>query len=282
MNTIIRLSLLEMLKKKILYLTLVLTVIFLSLYGIAMNYTYKSLQNSDTLIRIGISSQFLSIGIYVTGLIISFLSIFASVGAISSELEKGNYDAILSKPIARYEIVFGRFIGILLVLLPYVTFLYLSVVGLNMIFGKGIIANFSTINIFKSIAVLWLLPILLSSIGILFSSSLSTMAAGVTLAILYFLGIVGGVLEQIGNVITGEAKAILTNIGIITSLVMPSDIIYRKASSLLNTTPAGINISLNNMIGASIQPSSLMILYICFYIVVMITLAVRKFQTRDL
>lgn len=271
-----------MLKKKILYLTLVLTGIFLSLYGVALSYSYKSLQNLDPFIRIGVSSQFLSIGIYVTGLIISFLSIFASIGAISSEVEKGNYDAILSKPIARHEIVFGRFVGILLVLLPYVTFLYSSVVGFNMLFGKGIIPNFSTLNIFKSIAVLWLLPILLSSIGIFLSCSLSTMAAGVTLAILYFLGIVGGVLEQIGNIITGEAQAILTNIGIITSLAMPSDIVYRKASSLLNTTSAGMNVSLNNMVGASIQPSLLMIIYIVFYIIVMIALAIRRFQTRDL
>ena len=282
MKTIVRLTLLEMLKKKILYLTLALTAIFLILYGTAMNYGYDSLREAEPLMRIAVSGQFLSMGIYALGFIISFLSIFASVGSISSEIEQGNYDAILSKPISRYEVVVGRYIGVLLVLIPYVTFFYLSVIGLNLFFGEGVVANIPVINVIRSLAVLYLLPTLLSSTGLFLSTNLSTMGAGVTLVILYFCGMVGGILEQIGYFITGEAKAVLTNIGIATSLVIPSDIVYRKASSILYTTSSGMNFSVDNMLGASIQPSSLMLFYIGFYIIIMIALAIRKFQIRDL
>lgn len=282
MKTIVRLTLLEMLKKKILYLTLALTGIFLILYGTALNYGYDSLREAEPLMRIAVSGQFLSMGIYASGFIISFLSIFASVGSISSEIEQGNYDAILSKPISRYEVVIGRYVGVLLVLIPYVTFFYLSVVGLNLFFGGGVVANIPAINVIRSLAVLYLLPTLLSSTGLFLSANLSTMGAGVTLVILYFCGMVGGILEQIGHFITGEAKAVLTNIGIATSLVIPSDIVYRKASSILYTTSSGMNFSVDNMLGASIQPSPLMIFYIGFYIIIMIALAIRKFQLRDL
>ncbi|MBB6218357.1 ABC-type transport system involved in multi-copper enzyme maturation permease subunit [Anaerosolibacter carboniphilus] len=283
MNTMIRLTLLEMLKKKILYLTLILTAIFLTLYGVALNFAYDSLRNeAEVLLRIAVSGQFLSMGIYATGFIISFLSVFASVGAISSEIEQGTYDAILSKPIARYEIVLGRFIGVLFVLLSYTTFLYSSILGINMLFGKGIIANFTTISLIKSLGVLYLLPTLLSSVGIYLSCSLSTMGAGVTLVIIYFCGMIGGILEQIGHFITGSAKEVLTSIGIITSLVIPSDIIYRKTASLLFTTGSGMNISLQDMLGASVQPSGIMMAYIGVYIIGMVVLALRKFQGRDL
>ena len=283
MNVIVRLTLLEMLKKKILYLTLILTAIFLTLYGVALYFAYESLRNeADVLLRVAVSGQFLSMGIYATGFIISFLSVFASVGAISSEIEQGTYDAILSKPIARYEIVLGRFIGVLSVLLLYTTFLYLSILGINMLFGKGIIANFTTISLIKSLGVLYLLPTLLSSAGIYLSCSLSTMGAGVTLVIIYFCGMIGGILEQIGHFITGNAKEVLTNIGIITSLVIPSDIIYRKTSSLLFTTGSGMSISLQDMLGASVQPSGIMMGYIGVYIIGMLVLALGKFQSRDL
>jgi ABC-type transport system involved in multi-copper enzyme maturation permease subunit len=270
-------------KKKILYLTLVLTAIFLALYGTALKFSYKSLHMEDALIRAAISEQLLSMGIYAMGFIISFLSIFSSIGAISSEIENGTYDAILSKPINRYEIVLGRFVGILLVLLPYVTFLYSSIIGLNLLFGKGAVVNFALKSLIKSLAMLYLLPILLTSIGIFFSCFLSTMGSGVILGILYFCGMIGGILEQIGHFMTEEAaKGVLTNIGIITSLVIPSDIIYRKVSSLLFTTSSGLNFSIESIMGGSIQPSPFMIGYIVVYIIAVIILALRKFQKRDL
>ncbi|QZY55179.1 ABC transporter permease [Crassaminicella profunda] len=283
MGTIIRMTFLEMRKKKILYLTLILTAIFLLLYGTALRYTYKALPSADTLVRLTISGQLLSMGIYAVGFITAFLSIFSSVGAIASEIEKGTYDAILSKPIARYEIVLGKFIGILFVLLLYVTFLFLSVLGLNILFGKGVVIHFSTGAIIKSLTVFYLLPILLTAIGMFLSVSLSTIGSGVILVILYFCGMVGGIVEQIGFFLTDAAtKAVLTNIGIITSLVIPSDIIYRKASALLYTTSSGFNMSLESMVGGSIQPSPFMMGYIVFYAVVMILLAVVKFKKRDL
>lgn len=283
MRTIIRLTFLEMKKKKILYLTLGFTVIFLALYGTAASYAYKSLPTDNMVVRVGILSQFLSMGLYVAGFIIAFLAIFSSCGAISSEIESGTYDAVLSKPIARYEIVLGRFIGILLILIPYVTFLYLSIIGLNVFFGKGVVVNFAFEAIVKSLLTIYLLPIVLTSIGIFLSCSMSTMASGVILVILYFCAMIGGFLEKISLFITQQvAKSVMSNIGIVTSLIMPSDVIYRKVSSILFTTKSGLNLNLENMVGGDIQPSSFMMGYVIVYIIVIVILALRKFQKRDL
>ena len=283
MSTIIRLTFIEIRKKKILYLTLGLTAIFLILYGTALHFAYDSLEQQEPFMRATISSQLISMGIYAMVFIVSFLSIFSSVGAISSEIDNGTYDAILAKPIKRYEIVLGKYIGILLVLIPYVTFFYLSIMGFNIFFGKGMIVNLAFNSILKSLLTLYLLPILLTAVGIFFSCSMSTMASGITLLIMYFFGMIGGFLEQISGAITVETtKQALSNIGIITSLIIPSDIIYKKASSLLFTTSSGLNLSIGSLMGAKTQPSSAMMIYIVIYIVVMLILAVRKFQKRDL
>lgn len=283
MRTIIRLTFLEMRKKKILYLTLILTVIFLFLYGTAAKYAYESLPTDNAVVRFTIINQFLSMGMYVSGIITAFLAIFSSCGAISSEIENGTYDAVLSKPIARYEIVLGRFFGILLILIPYVTFLYLSIIGLNIFFGKGAAINFTFQAVAGSLLTLYLLPVSLTAVGILLSCSMSTMASGIILGILYFCAMIGGLLEKISSFITEQtAKSVMSNIGIITSLIMPSDIIYRKVSSLLFTTKSGLNLSIDSMIGGTTQPSSFMMGYIIVYIVVIVILALRKFQKRDL
>ncbi|WP_099191641.1 ABC transporter permease [Tepidibacter mesophilus] len=283
MSTIIRLTFIEIRKKKILYLTLALTFAFLILYGTALNFAYDSLELQEPFIRATISSQLMSMGIYAMIFIISFLSIFSSVGAISSEIENGTYDSILTKPIKRYEIVFGKLIGILLILIPYMTFFYLSIIGLNIFFGKGLIVNLAFKSVFNSLLTLYILPILLTSIGIFFSCSMSTMASGIMLVIMYFCAMIGGFLEQISVAISIEAtKQALSNIGIITSLIMPSDVIYRKASSLLFTTSSGLNLSISSFMGTNNQPSAAMMFYIVVYILAMIILAVRKFQRRDL
>jgi hypothetical protein len=109
------------------------------------------------------------------------------------------------------------------------------------------------------------------------------MASGVILVIMYFCAMIGGFLEQISIAITIEStKQALNNIGIITSLIMPSDVIYRKTSSLLFTTSSGLNLSISSFISSNTQPSSAMMIYIIVYILSMIILAVRKFQRRDL
>lgn len=283
MNVIIKFTFLEMFKKKIIYISAAMTIGFLMLYGIALHFVYDSLGQMDVMMRAVLSSQFISMGMYVAGFIISFLSIFASVSAISFEIEQGSYLAVLSKPIHRFEMVLGRWIGIALMLLLYVTIFFGCIIGLNIIMGKGFTFHFTFSALMKSLLMLYLLPLLLSSVGIFFSTIISTVGAGIFVTILYFCGMVGGIIEQIGKMIEVEnVKAVLANIGILTSLVMPSDTIYRKASSLLFTTSSGLNLNLEKALGNSVEPSNVMIFYIIIYICIFLFMAVRKFNKRDL
>lgn len=283
MKTIIRLSILEMLKKKVLILTLIMSVGFLALYGLALHYTYMgSYLKTEPIFRMAMISQLMSFGVYVTGFIVAFFSVFTSIGAISGEIEQGTLDSILAKPIKRYEIILGRFLGILLVLVPYAAAMFFSIIGLNVIIGGELMVSLSMISVVKSLAVFCLLPLLLTAAGVLFSTVLPTMGAGVMLVLLYFCAMMGGIIEQIGFFIQGHAKIILTNIGIVTSLIMPSDIIYRKASSLLFTTGSGMNMSMDSMMGAGIQPSGIMMVYILIYILFIVCFSMRIFYKKDL
>lgn len=195
-------------------------------------------------------------GIYASGLIVSFISIFASSGAISADLENGTYDAILSKPIHRWEILLGRYLGVLSLIIPYSIILIFSVLGLNLFFGKSAVAGISTMSIIRGIAYFSLLPTLLCSVGIFLSSTMSTLGSGIILGIMYFIGMIGGIIEGIGSILQNKVGIILGNIGIVTSLIMPTDVVYRKAVSSVFTGENGINLAIDGILQAKIQPSS--------------------------
>ncbi|MBZ0177723.1 MAG: ABC transporter permease subunit [Melioribacteraceae bacterium] len=61
-----------------------------------------------------------------------FLSIFSVSSLIPNMLEKGNIDLLLSKPVARYQIIIGKFLGGTLVVFINIAYL---VIGMWILFG---------------------------------------------------------------------------------------------------------------------------------------------------
>ncbi|RJP62510.1 MAG: hypothetical protein C4543_01890 [Ignavibacteriales bacterium] len=103
-----------------------------------------------------------------------FLSIFSASSFIPNMLEKGNIDVILSKPISRSQIIFGKFLGGTLVVLLNIAYLVIGIwflIGLK--FGIWHLSFLLTIvTITFAFAVLYSLIIL---IGILSQSSILAM-----------------------------------------------------------------------------------------------------------
>ncbi len=94
---------------------------------------------------------------------------------------------------------------------------------------------------------------------------------------LYGLAFIGGWIEQFGAVIQ---NATAVKVGIIASLIIPSETLWRRAafemqsplSSVLGMSPFG-TVSV---------PSPLMIAYTVVYLLVALWIAIRIFQRRDI
>lgn len=103
-----------------------------------------------------------------------FLSIFSASSFIPNMLEKGNIDVLLSKPISRAQIIFGKFIGGSLVVLVNIAYLVIGIwflIGLKFgIWDTSFLLTIVTIT--YAFAVLYSLIIL---IGILSQSSILAM-----------------------------------------------------------------------------------------------------------
>ncbi len=103
-----------------------------------------------------------------------FLSIFSAASFIPNMLEKGNIDLLLSKPVSRSQIIWGKFIGGFLVVFVNIAYLVVGIwllIGFK--FGAWDTSILSTIfSISFTFAVLYSLIIL---IGILTRSSIFAM-----------------------------------------------------------------------------------------------------------
>lgn len=289
MGTIIRYSYKEMIRKKIFLITVVLTIAFLALYGFGvyeinkeiMAHTSNMQDASTMMMRSAQSIFYISFGLYFSYMLVAFLIIFAASGIISSDIENGTIQTVLTRPISREKYLFGRFMGYFLLVFLYSIFVFLSIILINKFFGISL--NLKTINIIKSILIFSIIPITLLSITTYFSTKISTLGTGIIVIILMGLSMVGGMIEEVGYVISTQSQVgdRLIKVGIITSLVIPVDNIYREASRQLFGEGLLAFSSFNPFSGTS-TPSIFMKIYWFLYILIFIFLALKSFRKKDI
>lgn len=277
MLTIAALTFREVVRRRILLVTIVLAVAFLSLYGIGVHYGYKDMADNhysgpmSTLI----APMFLSLGLYFGSFIIAFLAIMAAVGSVSSEIENGIIYAVVPSPVRRVDIILGKFIGYSLMLSVFASLFYAAVLlivhyntGLNVPVKAGAIALFC------------LQPVILLAVTMFGTTFLSTLANGIACFMLYAVGVVGGMLEQIGTLLNSQ---VLVNIGIVSSLLMPADSVYRKiVFNLLSAPGASMSYLVLGPFGSNSEPSIWMMVYTGLYIVFFLAMASRIFSRKDI
>ena len=133
----------------------------------------------------------------------------------------------------------------------------------------------------QTLGLIWLNALLLLSISILGGTSFSTLANGVMVFGLYGIAFIGGWIEQIGSFLPNPSSSqTAMNIGIITSLLIPTEAIWKRAAHELQSPLLGaIGFS---PFSSSSYPSNLMLCYAVIYLLAAIAIAVRLFHRRDL
>ncbi|AEG16243.1 hypothetical protein Desku_2722 [Desulfofundulus kuznetsovii DSM 6115] len=275
MITIIRLTTKEVLRKKIFLVVILLTVVFFLLYGLATHYAVEQFNRySNSLYKLFIYPQLLSLGLYFSSFIVALLAVFSGVGAISGEIDSGILHAIATRPIRRSEIVLGKFLGYGSIVCIYAAFFFLGIVLL-----VKHMTGFNPGNILEAMGLYILGPMVLLALSLLGSTFLSTLANGVAMFTLYILAAVGGMVEQIG---VGLKNSTLQNIGVVSSLIIPSDAMYKKMITVILTSPDNVvNVLSMTPFGSASSPSGAMVAYTVVYLAAVLAGAVAVFNRRD-
>lgn len=265
----------EMVRRRILLVTVVLAVAFLALYGAGVHYGYKDMAAHSGPMKALITPMFLSLGLYFGSFIIAFLAVMAAVGAISGEIENGTIHAIVPRPVRRSEIILGKFFGYGLMLSAFAAIFYVAVLLIvHYNTGMSVPVKAGAIGLFC------LQPLILLAVTLFGTTFLSTLANGIAAFMLYATGVVGGMLEQIGHLANSQ---VLVNIGIVSSLVMPADSIYRKiVYTLLSAPGASFSSLMMGPFGSGSEPSVWMLAYAGLYVLFFLVMALRIFSRRDI
>ncbi|HKZ69655.1 MAG TPA: hypothetical protein VJ020_06230, partial [Anaerolineales bacterium] len=134
-------------------------------------------------------------------------------------------------------------------------------------------------NIARGVSIIYIETLLVMSITVACSSTVSTLATGGIVFGLYGLAFIGGFVEQIGAVLKNQTAV---NIGVVSSLIMPSEALLRRASYEM-TTPLAQSFGLGGgpLVVISV-PSLAMVVYGAIYLLAALTFAIRQFSRRDL
>lgn len=279
MGTVFRLCLKEVVNKRVIYLGLALMAVYLLLFGMGMSSIAKGFSQAPPpadIFRRELGYQLLTMGLYFSSILAGVLAIFAGTASISGEMESGTILGLASKPVSRTRIILGKFLAYGLItslcsgLLVVAVFL-IADYHLNL-FALGL-------PIVKSVGFFLLLPLTLLAPTILGSTILSSLGNGVLMFMLFSMCIIGGFVEQIGAMMN---NANMINAGIIVSLIMPSDTVYRLAVAQAGSLVGPGIISNFGPFGSLSAPSSWSLVYAVFYVLAMLGLATYVFGRRDL
>lgn len=278
MKQITMVTLKEVLRKRIILLIGAGTILFLIIYGVILRISYNTLQDGKLFMK---SAVYISaLGLYFSNMITAFMAILSSVGAVSSEIESGILHSVITRPLKRYEYIIGKYLGLAIMLTAYSVILYLSVFLLSMLLNAPSVQDIDLTKIFRGMLLFLLQPLILLTLCIYGSVSFKTLNNGIFAIFIYILGLLGGVLEQVGVMFD---NGLLNQWGILISLISPFDVIYRKMVSVLY---GSIGLTNPVMPGASLMPSTLpsswMLVYIIIYAFLLLLFAVKKFNRKNI
>ena len=279
--TIARLTFQEAARRKILLAALVLGVIFLIVFGLGfyliLNEIRNNVRSAPTIIQLAEISNFLMMAaLYVVNFLTVMMVVLTSVDTLSGEIASGTIHTIVSKPIRRWEVVAGKWLGFAGMLTLYLLLMAGGVMGV--VYGLG---RYIAPNPLQALMLMWLNALLMLTISLWGGTRFSTLANGVLVFGMFGIAFIGGWIEQIGSMLTNiSAGQTAVQIGVVTSLLMPSEALWRLAANKLQS-PLVATLGVSPF-GSRSVPSPIFVIYTIGYVATMFFLAVRQFQKRDL
>jgi len=282
---IARLTIREAVRRRIVLTGLILGVCFLLVYSTGFYMiTHEISRNTaqieangtnQAIVRVarieGINALLLA-GMYA----VTFLSIAmaALLGAdtLAGEISSGTIQTIVAKPLRRAAVVLGKWLGFAALLGAYFV---LMAVGTQL--SVWIQSGYAAPNFMAGLGLIYLEMLLVMTLSLMCSSTLSALATGGVVFGLYGLAFIGGWIEQFGSLLHNDTAV---KVGIITSLVIPSESLWRRAAFEMQSPISGaLGMS---PFGTVSVPSLLMVAYAVVYLIAALAAAVRIFEHRDL
>jgi ABC-type transport system involved in multi-copper enzyme maturation permease subunit len=268
-----RVTFLEAVRRKILWIAALAGAAFLALFWAGLHSMLQSMSPNVTPVgRIEGVGMMTMMTLYAGSMMTSLMAALISCDTLSGEIASGTIHAIATKPVNRWCLVLGKWIGFAAMLSLYVLFIEGGTMSVAWMEARRI-----TPHAAATLGLICLQAIVLLGVTMLCSTRFSALTSGACTLGLYGLAFLGGWIEQFGAF--RQLKACV-DLGILASLVMPSDALWRRVAFWVQ--PPILGAAGVSPFSSSAVPSTAMVIYAAAYGLLAIVLAQIAFERRDL
>jgi ABC-2 type transport system permease protein len=264
----------EAARRKILWTALILGVAFLAIFGLGLRIQIAdaNARMVPPFLRYQILDSMLLIGLYTVDLLAVVMTILTSVDSIAGEVSSGTIEAIATKPIPRWHVLVGKWLGFAVMIGIYVAFMFGGMIAVG-----SWVAGVTPQNPVAGALLVYLECLVVLTVSFMFGTWFSALTNGVVVLGICGVAFMGGWLEQMSGF---TESAHLVQLGIVSSLLMPSEALWRRAAFEMQSPIAG-SLPFSPFANVSV-PSNVMIGYAVVYLLIAMAVAVFHFQHRDL
>jgi ABC-type transport system involved in multi-copper enzyme maturation permease subunit len=272
--TIAGITLREAARRKILWTALIAAALLLAIFAVALKLQVMEFQTRpmSPFVRYQVESGMLMIGLYTCDLLAVVMTILTSIDTIAGEISSGTVQAIATKPIARWQLVTAKFLGFVGMIIAYVAITFAGTIAVAYSV-TGVVPE----HPLRGATLIALECVVALSVTFALGTWFSTLTNGVLALGLQGVAFMGGWLEQVSGF---SQSAHIVTVGVVSSLIMPGESLWRRAAYEMQTPLAG-SLSFSPFANVSI-PSMAAVGYAVVYLVVVLAVAVIHFQQRDL
>jgi len=281
----------EGIRRRMLYVGFGLTAAFIALYGLGVYFAFRHWERDmggfgggdmgpmggqpAAVMRDLAAYNMLSLALFLSTFLGAMLVVFLASGMVSGDAENGTLQTIVTRPVARRQIVLGRYLGYASVYL-----VYMAILCASLLIATRVFAGYSPASPVEAIALLSVQGLILLALTATTTVLLSPMATGIMVMMAFGLAFVGGVVQQIGGFLRNHTAE---QIGGAVGYLVPTDTFFRMGLSGLEPRGGGLITTVNmGPFGQPTTPTLGLILYGLLYLAAFLILSLRLFARRDL
>ena len=227
-----------------------------------------------------ISSQLLIVIVFMFSGVLALSAAVVAGPLISSEVESGLLLSMLARPVRRSEVVVGKWLG-----LAILVAIYAAGAGALELAAVDWATGYLPPHPVELLTYVAAEGLVLLSLGLLLSTRLSGITAGVIALVGWLIAWIAGV---VGNIGTGLQNPALENVGVVSHLMLPSDGLWRGAiyalepDTLIATLRAAGTFGRANPFAASDPPPLAYLAWVVVWFAAMLALSIWSFRTREI
>jgi Cu-processing system permease protein len=283
--TILQASLREHARRRTAYVALALGAVFVALYSVGIHFIWAEVSREIESGKRGagpavemrqlVPATMFGLSMFATWFLSAVAATFMAAGGIRGEAERGVLQHVLVRPVARHTVLLARLAAAALLAVGF-----LCAVLACCALATRLITGWQPGNLIEALLLLALGTTSVTAFATAFSVRLHGVAAGIASLMLFGVGLVGGLLEQLGTAIQ---VASVRQAGEWLSTALPFEVMYQAALHEITsevTGVSGIVVRLGPFGGAR-EASAALVVWALVWTAAIIALAAWRLRRRD-